>query len=510
MTPVPQAVARPPHLVTTPTRRHVARAAIRRATWLFAILAWVVGQPAWGDDKETEAAKRQAEGVIDEHRQELVDLSQAIWGFAETALRERHSAEALADYAEGQGFRVERGVAEMPSAFVASYGEGSPTLGILGEYDALPGLSQEAVPERSIREEGGAGHGCGHNLFGPASLGAALAIKDLIVAGELEGTIRFYGTPAEEAIAGKLYMARAGLFDDLDAAIAWHPGQEISADTSSSQAVADLMIRFTGRTSHAAFDPWNGRSALDGVELFTHGINLLREHVRPTVRMHYAIVEGGDVPNVVPEHAAVWFWARDSTRKGVDTVLERVHQIIEGSATAAGVEVDVKVQNVLYEILANFEGAKLLHRNLERLGTLEWTEEEQTWARKLQKSSGVEAKGLDGSIRPLDLDPGPPQGGSTDVGDVSWITPTIHLSVSTAPSDVPWHAWPVVASSGHPVGQRGMVYAAKAMATTMVDLYRDPDLLSAMQEEFEAHTEGHIYRAAIPDGPPPVPEGVFE
>ena len=226
--------------------------------------------------------------------------------------------------------------------------------------------------------------------------------------------------------------------------------------------------------------------------------------------MHYAIVDGGDVPNVVPEHAAVWFWARDSTREGVDTVLERVHQIIEGAALTAGVQVDVKVQNVLYEILANFEGAKALHRNLERLGPLEWTDEEQAWARQLQASSGVETKGLDGSVHPLDLDPGPPQGGSTDVGDVSWITPTIHLSVATAPSDVPWHAWPVVAASGHPVGQRGMIYAAKAMATTMVDFFRDADLLAAMRAEFEGQTEGQTYKAAIPDGPPPVPEGVFE
>ena len=483
-------------------------ATVGRGWWLAVVLCTLLPSGVAADN--TEAAKQRAESGIDSQSEALVTLSEQVWDFAEIALYERRSAEVLADYAEAQGFRVDRGVAEMPSAFVATYGEGRPILGILGEYDALPGLSQEAVPEHSVRVEGGAGHGCGHNLFGPASLGAAVAIKELMDDGLVNGTIRFYGTPAEESVAGKLYMARAGLFDDLDAAIAWHPGQEITADTTSSQAVADLMVRFTGRTAHAAFDPWNGRSALDGVELFTHGINLLREHVRPTVRMHYAIVDGGQVPNVVPEHAAVWFWARDSTRAGVDTVLERVHQIIEGAALAAGVDVEVKVQNVLYEILVNFEGAKALHRNLERLGGLEWSDDEQAWARQLQQSVGVDASGLDGSIHPLVLDPGPPQGGSTDVGDVSWIAPTIHLSVTTAPADVPWHAWPVVASSGHAVGQRGMLYAAKALANTMVDLYLDGDLLAAMQAEFATQTEGHTYVAAIPEGPPPVPEGVYD
>lgn len=449
--------------------------------------------------------KESAVATVDRHRDELVELSEKIWGFAELALREKRSAQLLADYAASRGFEVERGVAGMPTAFVASYGEGRPILGILGEYDALPGLSQTTDPERRVLETGAAGHGCGHNLFGPASLGAALAIKELIAAGELEGTIRFYGTPAEESIGGKIYMARAGLFDDLDAALAWHPADETAADTGSSQAMVDFSVEFEGRTAHAAYDPWNGRSALDGAEIFTHAINLLREHVKPTVRIHYAIVNGGDVPNVVPQYAKVWCWVRDSERSGVESVMERVRKIARGAALAADVESRLTVQNGLYEMLPNLAGARAVHANMEWLGPIGFTEEEQEYGRRLQENAGVEPVGIDGTPRPYDEHPEGPQGGSTDVADVSWVVPTLHLSVTTAPKGVPWHSWPVVAAAGTSVGQRGMIYAAKTLATTMVDLYEDPELLAEVQREFAEKTEGFVYEPAIPEGPPPVP-----
>ncbi len=300
-------------------------------------------------------------------------------------------------------------------------------------------------------------------------------------------------------------MARAGLFDDLDAVLAWHPSNETQADTGSSQAMVDFVVEFRGRTSHAAYDPWNGRSAADGLEIFQHAINLLREHVRPSVRIHYAIISAGDVPNVVPEYAKLWCWVRDSTREGVGEVMERVHKIAKGAALAADVDSELRIQAGSYEMLANMAGARLLYTNLQRLGPLEFNDQEHAFARALQEATGGAPVGLDGSIQTFEENPGPPEGGSTDVADVSWIVPTIHLSATTAPGNVPWHAWPVVASSGMEIGQRGMLYAAKALAATMVDLFTDPEALAAMRAEHAEKTAGHTYDPWIPDGPPPVP-----
>ncbi len=473
---------------------------------LFVLLLASIGStPGTSVASDAAGHKQRIVESIDRQRAELIELSDQLWRFAETALREVKSSKLLADHAEAKGFRVERGVAELPTAFIASYGKGRPIIGIMGEYDALPGISQKAVSHQEPLEPGAGGHGCGHNLFGAASLGAAIAIKELIAAGQLEGTIRFYGTPAEESVGGKLYMVRAGLFDDVDVALAWHPDTEIEADTASTQAMVDLEIEFRGRTAHAAYDPWNGRSALDGVEIFTYALNLMREHVRPTVRMHYAITNGGDVPNVVPERAKVWCWLRDSTHKGVDDLLERVRKIAEGAGLAAGVEATVRVGSGDYEMLANFEGARLLHENLTWLGPLQFTANEQAFAREIQRATGVEEVGLRSEIKPLNENPGEPEGGSTDVADVSWIVPTLHLSVTTAPADAPWHAWPVVASGGMSIGHRGMTYAAKALATTMVDLFVDDDRRAAIQTEFETKTRGVTYEGYLPDGPPPAP-----
>jgi len=434
-------------------------------------------------------------------------MSDQIWGYAETALREHRSAKLLADYAEQQGFRVERGVAGMPTAFIASYGEGRPIIGILGEYDALPGLSQKAAPVKEAYEGGAPGHGCGHNMFGPASLGAALAIKDLIAAGQLKGTVRFYGTPAEEAIGGKAYMAREGLFNDLDVALAWHPADEMRADTESSQAIVDVTVEFFGKAAHAAYDPWNARSAVDGLEVFTHGLNLLREHVRPTVRIHYTIVKGGDVPNVVPEYAKLWLWLRDSKRAGVEELLARVRQMVAGAAQVAGVEGKLTVQAGSYEMLANLTGARALNKNLEWVGPIQYTEAEQEFARAIQRATGKEESGVDGSIQPIkDPPPDDPPGGSTDVGDVSWIVPTLHLSVTTAPKDTPWHSWPVVAAGGMSIGHKGLEHAAKTLAATMVDLFEDAELRAAMRAEFSEKTKGQIYKSYVADGPPPLPK----
>jgi aminobenzoyl-glutamate utilization protein B len=448
--------------------------------------------------------KQAAVASIDAQRAQLASLADQVWAFAETALRETRSAALLADHAEKQGFRVERGVAGMPTAFVASYGEGRPVIAVLGEYDALPGLSQKAVPERAVLQEGAPGHGCGHNLFGAASLGAAIAVKELIAAGTLSGTVRFYGTPAEEAVGGKVYMAREGLFRDVDVALAWHPADRTRADMRSGQALVDMVVEWKGRTAHAAFDPWNGRSAVDALELFTHGVNLMREHVKPTVRIHYAIQQGGDVPNVVPDHARLWIWARDFERQGVEDVLARLRPMAQGAALMAGVEGTLTVQAGDHEVLVNEAGARLLDANLRWLGPIAYTPEEEDFARALQKAAGVEPKGMDGTIWPLEGQEA--QGGSTDVGDVSWNVPTLHVSVATAPFEVPWHAWPVVAAAGTSIGHKGMVQAAKTLAATMVDLFDDPAAREAVRAEFAKKTEGFVYSPFIPDGPPPVPK----
>jgi len=468
------------------------------------VLGFLASAASWTAAAQTDggdvALKQRAVREVDTQSTHLIDLSDQVWRFAETALKETKSSKVLADYAEQEGFHVTRGIAGLPTAFVAEFGEGAPVIGIMGEYDALPGISQKAQPTREALVEGAPGHGCGHNMFGAASLGAAVAIKRLVADGTLNGTIKFFGTPAEEDVGGKIYMAREGVFKGVDVMLAWHPETRTRADIASSQAVVDLAVEFKGKAAHAAADPWNGRSALDGAEAFTHGINMLREHVKPTVRMHY-VMSGGDVPNVVPEHARVWLWVRDQTRDGVETVVARVRQIAEGAAQIAGVESKVTVQGGDYELLINQTGARLLDRNLRWLGPIAYTDAEQTFARALQRSAGVPEKGVDASVQPLEGQQ--PEGGSTDVGDVSWLVPTLHLSVTTAPIGVPWHAWTVVAAGGMSIGHKGMLYAAKTLSATMVDLMRDSAAREAVRAEFAKQTDGFTYKPYIPEGPPP-------
>jgi aminobenzoyl-glutamate utilization protein B len=451
------------------------------------------------------AEKQTAAATIDRSATQLTALSDEVWRYAETALRETKSSKAIADFAERSGFRVTRGVAAMPTAFVAEYGSGHPIIGILGEFDALPGISQKAVAKRDVLEAGAPGHGCGHNLFGVGSLGAALAVKELIAANKLTGTVRFFGTPAEEAVGGKLFMLRDGVMDGVDVMLAWHPGDRIEADTKSTQALLDLQIEFKGKAAHAAFDPWNGRSAVDGLELFTHAVNMMREHVKPTARMHYAIVNGGDVPNVVPEYAKVWLWLRDLDMKSVEEMLERTRKMAEGSAMSAGVESKLMIGAGDWNMNVNMTGQRVLHSNLTWLGPLKFTDEEQQFAKSIQRETNTAEKGLSGEVRPFDANPGPADGGSTDVGDVSWKFPTINLTVTTAPYETPWHAWPVVACGGMSIGHKGMLYASKALAATMIDLFKTPAKIAEMRKEFDEDVKGVPFRTFIPDGPPVPP-----
>jgi len=450
--------------------------------------------------------KAAAIASVEMHKAELIKLSDQIWAFAETALRETQSAKVLADYAEGQGFRVTRGVAGMPTAFIAEFGSGKPIIGIMGEYDALPGISQKAQPTKEPLTAGAPGHGCGHNLFGAGSLGAALAVKGLLAAGKLKGTVRFYGTPAEEAVGGKIYMVRDGLFDDVDVCLDWHPDVEVAASTQSSQAIIDFIVELKGKASHAAADPWNGRSAVDGLEAFTDGVNMLREHVKPSVRMHYTIVNGGDVPNVVPEYAKVWMWVRDSKRAGVETVFARVKEIAEGAGMIAGVESKVTIQTGDAEILVNRRGAEVLQKNLEFLGPIIYSPEETAFAKRIQAVQDGEQTGLDGSIQPLKETAETPTGGSTDVGDVSWVVPEITLVATTAPANTAWHGWSVVACAGMSIGHKGMLLAAKSLSMTMIDLFESDPLIKEVRAEFVQRKGRQSYKPYIPDGPPPVPQ----
>jgi len=452
-------------------------------------------------------AKKQAVFTsVDQHHDELIQLSEQIWEYAETAYRENKSAKTLADYAEQQGFTVERGVADIPTAFIASYGSGKPIIGILGEYDALPGLSQKAQATKEAIEDGSAGHGCGHNLLGVGSLGAALAIKELIAEGKINGTIRFYGTPAEEGGNGKVYMARGGVFDDLDVCLDWHPGDQNEANMQSSLSVSDYTISFKGKTAHAAADPWNGRSALDAAELFTTGMNFMREHIKPTVRIHYTYTKTGLVPNVVPDEASVWLWIRDTKRSGVAEVSERMKEAAKGAALMAGVDYEIKQNRGLYERLINETGAKVLHKNMELVGPIEYTDEEIAFANKIMEEYGQKQQGIKGEIAPMKDSEGNVSSSSTDVGDVSYIVPDISLVATTASYRCPWHSWGVVACGGMSIGQKGMVFAAKAMAATMVDLFEDEALVDEIKAEFKKRKGDEVWEPMVPDGPAPVPD----
>lgn len=441
---------------------------------------------------------------IEKHNAELIAISDSIWALAETAFNETQSSVILANYAEKSGFTVERGVSGMPTAFVATYGSGKPVIGILGEFDALPGISQKAQPTKEALNEGAAGHGCGHNLFGTASLGAAVAVKELIEQGEIKGTIKFFGTPAEEKYFGKVWMVRDGLWDDVDVNLSWHPGDNTEADAQSTLALVDFKVEFFGQAAHASSDPWNGRSASDALELYTTGINYYREHIKPTVRIHYHIQDGGQVVNVVPDYSKLWVRVRDTKRSGVMPVYERVRKMAEGAAIMANVDYKISLISGIYEVLVNRSGEEIMQKNLEYLGNITYTEEEQAFGKKIQEITKKPQIGMDSKISPLKETKEHPGGGSTDVGDVSWNVPNINLSVTVAPKDTPWHSWAVVACGGMSIGHKGMTYAAKALGMTATDLFDDPKLIEKMKTEYKERKGDEIYEANIPPGPPPI------
>ena len=454
--------------------------------------------------QSTNKLKKELLYSIEQKTNELVSLSDKIWEAAEVAFRENKSAKYLIEYAEANGLKVEKDLAGMPTAFTASYGEGKPVIGIIGEFDALPGLSQTTDSHRNVLIKGGAGHGCGHNLFGTASLGAAIAIKELIEKGDLKGTVKFFGTPAEEKFFGKLWMIREGVFDDVDICMDWHPSDKTEANVQPSLALVDFMVEFTGQSAHASVDPWNARSANDALELYTSGINAYREHVKPSVRMHYHIQDAGQVVNVVPDYSRIWVRVRDITKEGLQPVYDQVRRMAGGAAIMANVEHKVSLISGVHDLLPNRVGGAAMQKNLETLGDIVYTKEEIDFALEMQRNNGKPELGIDGVIRPLRETLKSPGGGSTDSGDVSYNVPVVSLAATTAPKGVPWHSWSVVASSGMSIGHKGMLHAAKALGMTMVDIFKDSKLREEIKKEFDEKIGEYEYDPYLDPGPPPI------
>ena len=445
--------------------------------------------------------KSEIQQSIDNKKENLISISDAIWEAAETSLEEYTSSKLLIDYARENGFEVTENVADIPTAFMAKYGSGKPVIGILGEFDANAGISQKRIPKKEARIEGGAGHGCGHNLFGTASLGAAIAIKEQIEKGTIQGTVIFYGTPAEETIFAKVWMVRAGVFDQLDVCMDWHPGDTVVSGTETSKALVDFRVMFDGETSHASADPWNGRSAVDALELYTTGLNYYREHILPTSRIHYQIEKAGNVVNVVPDKAQIWTRLRENSVEKVDVMYERALDIAKAAALMTGTTYKTKLISGIYEILVNRTGAEIMQKNLEALGNITYTTEEVEYANSILKESGKPQIGIDGEVKPLQ-ETLPAQGGSTDVGDVSQVVPTVRMSATVAAKNGPWHSWAVVACTGMSIGHKGMIYAAKALSMTMADLYKNPKLLTAVKEDYRKNKKPGKYKPRILPGPP--------
>jgi aminobenzoyl-glutamate utilization protein B len=453
--------------------------------------------------------KRTALEMVGDLSQEIQAMAQTLWDYSETALLEYQSAEFLTGLLEREGFTVERGVAGMPTAFVASYGSGSPVIGVLAEFDALPGIGNAVVPHREERTDGiKSGQGCGHNLFGAGSVGGAIAIKRTMEAMSIGGTIRLFGTPAEETVVGKVYMANAGVFEGLDAVIEWHPFLETGVNNNPGLAMNNFTVEFFGQAAHSAADPWNGRSALDAVEHMNHGVNLMREHIKPSTRIHYVMPSAGEAPNVVPEYAKVWYYVRDTTRAAVEEYYNWVLKIAEGAALATRTTHKVTLTTGVHEYLLNRPLQEAVMRNIEYVGAPDYGEADQQFARELQGFLGIEQSGLKLNIKPLADEPEPASGGSTDVAEVSYLTPTVGFYVTSAAEGIPWHSWATAASHGTEGAALSADVAARVIALTGMDMLTDPELIERAKRFFLEKTDGVPYVSPIPTGQkPPIPGG---
>jgi aminobenzoyl-glutamate utilization protein B len=474
--------------------------AVRRS--ILAVVAVVLSaSPASGQD----AKARMAE-FIDANATSYAAVAQEIWDLAEVGYMEHQSSAILQETLAASGFDVTAGVAGIPTAFVAEWGSGRPVIGILAEFDALPGINQDRSPERSPIEGKIAGHACGHHLFGTGSAAAGIAVKEWLEASGAPGTIRVYGTPAEEGGAGKVYMVRAGLFEDVDAVLHWHPGDENEAGATSSLANKSGKFRFYGQSAHAAGAPWRGRSALDGVEAMNDMVNMLREHVEPESRIHYVITSGGSAPNVIPDYAEVFYYVRHPDPDEVKLMFERVVKTAEGAALGTGTRMEYEVIHGIYALLPNEALARVVDANLRDVGGVAYSPEERAFAEAIQATfpAGVPSLETATEIQPFVVrERG--SGGSTDVGDVSWQVPTAGMSSATWVPGTSAHSWQAVAAGGTSIGNKGMVVAAKTLAFSAFDLFTRPDLLAAAKAEFQDRRgPGYVYEPLLGDRDPPL------
>jgi aminobenzoyl-glutamate utilization protein B len=475
----------------------------------FPLLAVVIGVCAVGTGQETTLRKPQQTAVaeVDRRADELKGVNQTIWQLAEVGLQEVQSSALLVEKLRAAGFDVSAGVSEMPTAFVASYGSGKPVIGLLAEYDALPGMSQKVSPQREPVEPAGNGHACGHSGLGTGALGAALAVKAAMQRHKLSGTIRLYGTPAEETLIGKVYMTLDGQFDDLDICLHWHPSTGNQAWASSSKAMVSAKFTFAGTPAHASVSPESGRSALDAVELMNIGANFLREHIKEDARLHYVITDGGGAPNVVPPTATVWYFCRANNHRDVEFNFRWLQDIAKGAAMMTRTELSVQIDTDCHEVISNDVLSELITRNLGAVGPPEYSDEEQLFARRLQEPL-IEQFGtlittaIDRQVHRASS-ASPPGKGSTDVGDISWRVPTGGLRTTCFPHQSPGHSWQNVASIGSSIGEKGMLYASKALAVTVVDLLENPRLITSARAEWKQRMKDRKYFSFIPDGQKP-------
>jgi aminobenzoyl-glutamate utilization protein B len=455
---------------------------ITRIATLGCLLAIQIGLGAQG--REAAFDSRIVMAGIDAKASAYTDVAMKIWSLAEVGYQETRSSALLQEQLESAGFEVSAGVAEIPTAFVATWGTGKPVIGIVGEFDALPGLSQAAVPDRKPVVENGPGHGCGHHLFGTASTAAAIAVKEWMQTNKRSGTIKLFGTPAEEGGSGKVYMLRAGLFDDVDAVVSWHAGDRNAVSASSTLANVTAKVRFRGVSAHASSAPHRGRSALDGVEAMNAMVNLMREHVPSDARIHYVITNGGLAPNVVPDFSEVYYYARHNDMRVLDGIWERITNAARGAALGTDTKMEMEITGAVWNVLPNQYLAKVMQSHLETVGGFEYTPAERAFAESLRKT-------LDGNLPPVDSSNQvmSPQGGvgsaSTDMGDVSWRVPTVQMTAATWVPGTPAHSWQAVAAGGMSIGAKGMIVAAKTMALTAIDLMTNTAHLARAREEFD-------------------------
>jgi len=480
----------------------------KRPTATFAFIVLLFAQLQAQKKDVISGLKEKAITDLQSQYDKYKNIAFSIWSYAEVGYKETKSTALLQAVLKENGFTIESGVAGLSTAFVATYGSGKPVIGVLGEFDALPGLSQDTVPERKPFPDKIAGHACGHHLFGTASAAAAIEMKKMMEQGKLTGTIKLFGCPAEEGGSGKVYMVREGLFNDVDAVVHWHPGSDNATAIGSTLADITAKFRFHGLSAHAAAAPDKGRSALDGVEAMDNMVNMMREHIPQDARIHYVISNGGKAPNVVPDFAEVWYTIRHRNRNEVTRIFDWVVQIANGAAMGTQTKVDYEVLSGEYETLPNKALAIALQKNLEKAGGVNYTPAETEFAKKIQATYGYKVPPVEAAARvaPLLLENiNTVFYASTDVGDVSWTVPTIGMSAATWVPGTPPHSWQAVACGGTAIGFKGMMVAAKTMALTGLDLLTDKALLENAKKEFnEARGADFKYKAILGDRKPPL------